>query len=359
MNPSKHERIRIIAAIARKDILDALRNRTLLALLIGTATLLMTAQMGPLLARLMQPNAIVLYSAESAPWIETVRENERLRVLQVDSRTELKTVLIEGQETRIGIDVPAGFDPSSGDSLPVFAAYWASEARLAETIAFVEAELTHSLDTLVTLSLQDERVYPPPDTGGQVAMAAMTFVLALTILGAVFTPTLMLEERRTGTLKALLVSPARHADIVYGEALTGLIYLFLCGAIILGLHARLIASWTPALIALLGTALMVVSIGLLLGVLFDDAMSVSAAGGPLLIFLLAPLFIRLAMPGRVPAWLNALFNALPSTRAAHLYQAAFTLDPASGAILADVGVLFLYTVMLLSMAIFRVRRRER
>lgn len=359
MNMSKHERIRIIAAIARKDILDALRNRTLLALLIGTATLLMTAQIGPLIAGLLQPNAIVLYSPEAAPWIETVRENDRLRVLEVDNRAALETALMEGQETRIGIEVPPGFDPSSGEALPVIAAHWASDARLAENIAFVEAELTRSLANLVSLELQVERIYPAPNTGGHLAMSAMTFVLALTILGAVFTPTLMVEERQTGTLKALLVSPARHADIVFGEALTGLVYLLMCGAIILGLQIRLIASWGPALIALAGTALMVVSIGLLLGVLFDDAMSVSAAAGPLFIFLLAPLFIRLAMPGRIPAWLDALFNALPSTRAAHLYQSAFTLRPAPSAILADVGVLLLFTVIFLFLAILRIRRRER
>ena len=359
MKPSKHERMRIIGAIARKDILDALRNRTLLALLIGTATLLMTAQIGPLISRLMQPNAIVLYSPEAATWIETVHENDRLRVLQVDQRATLETVLLEGQETRIGIVVPAGYDPSSGEALPVIAAHWASDARLSETISFIEAELTRSLDTLVTLELQEERLYPPADARGYLAMAAMTFVLALTILGAVFTPTLMVEERRTGTLKALLVSPARHADILFGEALTGVVYLLLCGAIVLGLHNRLIASWGPALAALVGTTLMVVSIGLLLGVFFDDAMSINAVAAPMLILLLAPLFARLVGSDRIPSWLNAAFNALPSTRAAHLYQTAFTLVPSPSGILADTAILLLYTAIFLALAILRTRQRER
>ncbi|MBN2556447.1 MAG: ABC transporter permease [Anaerolineales bacterium] len=359
MSHTTNERIRIIAAIARKDILDALRNRTLLALMIGTATLLMTAQIGPLISRLMQPNAIILYSPEAAPWIETVRENDCLRILQVDHRATLETVLLEDQETRIGIEVPAGYDPSSGEALPVIATHWASDARLSKTISFVEAEFTRSLGTLVTLELQEERLYPPADAGGNLAMAAMTFVLTLTILGAVFTPTLMVEEMRTGTLKALLVSPARHADILFGEALTGVVYLLLCGAIVLGLHNRLIASWGPALAALVGTTLLVVSIGLLLGVFFDDAMSINAVAGPLLVLLLAPLFIKLAAPDRVPAWLEAVFYALPSTRAAHLYQSAFTLSPPLAGILADSAVLLLYTIFFLVLAILGVRWRAR
>jgi len=359
MNPSYKERIRIIAAVARKDILDALRNRTLLALLIGTATLLLSAQIAPLLARLMQPNAVVLYSVETSPWIETVRESTRLRVQEVNSRAAFEIALTEGQDTRIGIEVPPGFDPASGEPLPVVAAYWAADARLAENITLVEAELTRTFGTLVNLELQDERIYARLDSGGYPAMATMTFVLALTILGAVFTPTLMVEERQTGTLKALLISPARHADILLGKALTGLVYLLGCGAIVLGLQIRLIASWGPALAALVGTTLLVVSLGLLLGVFFDDPMSINAVAGPIFILLLSPLFARLLAPDRIPAWLETVFNALPSTRAAHLYASAFTPSPPPGVILAESAVLLLYTAIFLVLAILRVRRQDR
>jgi ABC-2 type transport system permease protein len=60
-------------------------------------------------------------------------------------------------------------------------------------------------------------------------MFAVTIMLTMGIL---LVPTLMLEEKQTRTMDALLVSPASISQVVIGKAIAGFFYILVTAAIV-------------------------------------------------------------------------------------------------------------------------------
>jgi hypothetical protein len=61
------ERVRIVWAIAAKDIVDALKNRTILSVVLRMATLMFSAQAFPALLKLSATPRAVVYDAGNPP----------------------------------------------------------------------------------------------------------------------------------------------------------------------------------------------------------------------------------------------------------------------------------------------------
>ncbi len=78
-------------------------------------------------------------------------------------------------------------------------------------------------------------------------------------------PHLMLEERQTKTMDALLTSPASPGQVVLGKALAGFFYILIIGGLALVLFSAFIVNWPMALVAFLGYALFAIGLGLLVG----------------------------------------------------------------------------------------------
>jgi len=110
-------------------------------------------------------------------------------------------------------------------------------------------------------------VYTEEESSGYAFLGTASILIAVTMLGLVATPNLIMDERHSGTLDAVLLSPASHGQLVLGKGVAGLLYASVAGAVALGLNAALVTRWDLALLTLLLHAAFVVALGLLFGVL--------------------------------------------------------------------------------------------
>ncbi|NIV39073.1 MAG: hypothetical protein GWN58_59555, partial [Anaerolineae bacterium] len=84
------ERMRIIWAIAAKDIVDAIKNKTVITIVLGMATMMLSVQAFPLLLKLSATPRAIVYDAgtppdSASPLISAMAEDGRYRITEVDS----------------------------------------------------------------------------------------------------------------------------------------------------------------------------------------------------------------------------------------------------------------------------------
>ncbi len=201
----------------------------------------------------------------------------------------------------MGLVIPAGFDQAVERGEPIqlkgYFVHWMRPTEADEMRAFFEDKLTELVGQSVRIHTDGNAAYPQPASGGHPFMVAMNLVLAIvTICGAVV-PYLMIEEKETHTVDALLVSPASIGQVVTGKALAGAFFGLTAAGVALAFNPRLVVHWeVAALTALCGTAF-AVSLGLLLGSLFDNPQTMNLWFGGVLV----------AFSGSVPwgqVWLN-------------------------------------------------------
>ena len=95
-----------------------------------------------------------------------------------------------------------------------------------------------------------------------VAYLMIYFVFSTALL---LIPHLMLEEKQTKTLDALMTSPASPGQVVLGKALAGFFYILVIGGLGMILFSLYIVHWGLALSAFLGYALLAIGLGLAVG----------------------------------------------------------------------------------------------
>ncbi len=81
--------VRIILAVARKDVTEALKNRTLLVITLGVLMLMLT---GPVLSMLISRNqpVLVIYDPADTGIFQAMEERDDLRLVQVDSQRQME-----------------------------------------------------------------------------------------------------------------------------------------------------------------------------------------------------------------------------------------------------------------------------
>ena len=108
------ERARIIWAIASKDILDAIKNRTVITIVLGMAMMMLSAQAFPLLLKLSATPRAVVYDAGTppdgtSPLIATLAEDGHYRITEVDSQQAMESALANLNAEVLGLVIPSGF----------------------------------------------------------------------------------------------------------------------------------------------------------------------------------------------------------------------------------------------------------
>ena len=303
---------RMIWAIARKDMLDVLRNRsTLMALLTPIflaaiywiVTIVMTDKVTTLVAYNPGKSALVSpamlstgdkWNVIDAPSADAVRQ-------MVDSNT---------QNAVVGVVLPADVDAQMrAGGHPAVQVYFHS-AKYGEFSQQV------FVATLVAASQQIGQQPPPiavrttllqlpPDQkeGQPVDMAKrlgslfgmVALLVGLISTGLMLLPSLLVEEKEKKTLRMILASPASYGDVIAGKLLVGFLYTVILSAFLL-LTARMPQEALPVMILfmLLGAVLFLL-VGLVLGAWSKTGTEVNTYGS--VIFMVALLPIILNMPG--------------------------------------------------------------
>lgn len=351
--------LRTVWAITAKDVVDAAQNRVFLSVVFGALLLALTRSgLAALVPSGPLPVLIVVDQGDEA-WAEALQEQGRVRAYSVPTTAAMREGLAEpGSQGVLGVVIPAGLRAAPGDA--VLAGYYAHQADargVAELASLAGEAIGTLLGRSVRLETAGHAVYPP--TGGnEPFMESALFVIAVLAVTTFLVPYLMVEEKETHTIDALLLSPAGAGEIVAGKALAGVTYGLLAGGVLLATSQRLIVHWQVALAALAGSVALGVGLGLLLGLSFATVQSMSLWSGLIMFLLMAPMLLGMFTGAALSPAVTQVARWVPTSLLARGFRAAFweTVPPQAWAWL---GGACLWAAPLYAWAAWRLRRLSR
>jgi ABC-2 type transport system permease protein len=316
--------VRIILAIARKDIMDALRNSYVVFILIMPLGLSlffnMTTPDSGQDARLN----IVIYDEGQSRLVELLEANRAVKLIRATSAADVQAQVKDGE--LVGVALPAGFDDAvQAGETPELSVYYSGRRRISGQ---QEAALREILDdalrgvagqarpaVLVPVDvLASEEESAGPAASLDHFYLVLLLVMSLGIAGIFVVPTLLVEEKEKRTLQAILVSPASTLDVVAGKALVGLFYSLLLAILILVLNDGLVGNVVVTVLAVVLGALVLVLVGLLMGAALNGSTQVNIWSSIVLFALLVPTIFL--MPPQPPAPVSTIVRLLPTSHMA-------------------------------------------
>ncbi|NIM96459.1 MAG: ABC transporter permease subunit [Anaerolineales bacterium] len=357
------EQIRITWAIARKDIADAIKNKTTISIAVGVALLMLSAQAMPLLLKLRsEPRAVYFDEGESVQ-MDGILKSREVVLSKASSLEELESTLGESSGALLGLVIPANFDQAAevGEQIELdgFFVHFAGASDKTKAVAYFEQELSERIGIAVKINHEENIVYPGLESDGQPFMVSLSMIVVILTIGALLVPILMMEEKEKHTMEALMVSPASYSQIVAGKAVAGLFYCITAAAVVLLMNFLMINLWGLALLAVLAGALFTVAIGLLLGTVLDNPVTLNLWLGVMLIILLIPVFLAQVMGSRLPEAVSALIPWLPSMAMSKVLRISFSRSFPLDAVLLNLAIIAGFAVVTLALVVWRVRRMDR
>lgn len=307
----------LVTAIARKDVIDAIRHRYLL-------TALVTPLFVALLFRVMLPNfnsrdlfTVVVHDAGGSGLVAELRKTEQIKVVEAATADAVASE-VEKRKAVGGLAVPVNFDADLfAGKQPELTVYLNKETSVLGTGAFrrLVEQLVRAFAKqpdpakLVWTDVQKETSDPIRDgTGFEQMLLPLLLILALGMIGVLVVPLLIVEEKEKYTLDFLLSSPASLQEIIAGKALTGVVYTLLIAGVLLGINRQFIRSWPLTILTMLLGMLFVVGVGLVIGSVLQNTMQVNTWASFVLILLLGPSFPSLG----ITAWFDKAMRFIPT-----------------------------------------------
>jgi len=166
---------RIIWAIVRKDVVDAIRDKTIQGVMLGILIMMLTGRVHPLITGLSDDRTLIVYDEGQSRTILQLRKQEHVRLGRATSLDEMQALVGTAADVRLGLVLPAGFDQAVAEgSAPVLTAYavhWAKASEVEELRAFFERALSEMTGEPISVHVSPDRVYPPPDGQGFSSLA--------------------------------------------------------------------------------------------------------------------------------------------------------------------------------------------
>lgn len=302
MNPG------VVAAITRKDVVDAIRNRYLLTALI---TPLFLAVLFRFLFPVDNPRnvlTVVVHDSGNSAMVAELRKIPQIGVVDAGS-ADATASEVEKRKAIGGLVVPANFDADvTGGKQPELTVYLNNKKTIFEQAAFrrlldQQIKLLLNRPEPVRLVWTEVPKETNEQSGGGVGLAQMLLplllIMTLGMIGSMVVPLLLVEEREKRTLDFLLASPASLKEIVAGKALTGVLYTVLISGLLLAFNRQFVGNWLWTSVTILLGLVFVVAVGLLMGSFLNNSMQVNTWAGSVLLVLLAPSFPSLGLPSFV------------------------------------------------------------
>jgi ABC-type Na+ efflux pump permease subunit len=351
--------LRIILAITSKDVLDALKNKTIVSQLLSALILSAFFTIMPLFSDTGTPQVFLADDGHSS-FMNKIESSDKLNVRLYDSVEEMKTDFIKRADRQLALVLPTDFDQIiANGSVPQVQGYalnWVSEKAIAEKKAIIQSILAEIIGSPVQISMVGGKLYMLPDSNGGLLEAAGIVVILLTT-GMLLVPNLLLEEKHARTMEALLVSPANSNQIAIAKTLVGFFYVSIYAILVVAANGYIILQWGVSLTDLTLTALVSVSVGLLLGILIDNRQRLIITTQILLIPLVIPILLRI-ISDIVPSWLSVIIRWIPSAVMFDLLRISFSNQSALNQILPRMGILIITFLSMFWISAWQLRRRE-
>lgn len=359
--------IRIVLAIAAKDLKDAIRDgRVLLPLLmpLGLGIIYNVA-----MPDVQKPTVTVaISSAGSTRLPDALRavagSSVNLKFMELSSAAEVKNQ-VESKKADVGLLVPARFDADvAAGSAPHLSVVRPSGLPTNGAIYVVSA-LDGALRTMAgqqppavvdseTVAVPRDSTTTMLDVGVRKYLVLGTLIMLVAMIAIYVLPILLTEEYEKKTADALLLV-ADQVDVVAAKVAVGLIYIALSVPLLL-----LVTGLAPANPLLFGSALAFLSVtllgaGLLLGALVRSVNQLNTWSGiPLLLVIMPVFFVGIGLP----QWTDMVMSALPGSQAMKLLVDGLSGQALYGNWMLSFAVIAAWAVVIYAVMIRTLSRRE-
>ena len=357
------ENIRILWAITRKDILEAVRNKNTITVLLSVLFIVVMYRLLPGFEQGDSVPKVLLYDSGESALVVALENSQAIDVYTgYHSAEDMKHYLANGQVPELGLVIPTGYDQAleAGEEAVVegFVLYWVDAGDILELKRLVETEASKLMGAPVKIKISGERVYLWPDSGGIGVLTGLGLGFVVLMTGMIMPPHLMLEEKQTHTMDVLMVSPAQAGHVVLAKALTGLFYSLLAVGVTFAVNFNQIANWPLALLTAFCGSLFAVSLGLLLGTALENRQQLILWGWVLLVPLMLPMMLSLLDDLLPEIWLR-IFDWVPTVVMFKLFRACFTNQADWITWLSKSGYLLLWAGGILLVVGWLIRRQDR
>jgi ABC-type Na+ efflux pump permease subunit len=368
--------LRIVFAIWKKDLVDAAVNLRLLASI--AMPVFMSVLFGALFGGLRGgdvpaslvggpgPASVVpVYDAGESQIPQLLDASESFDVRFVASPEEMKNALVDGH-LNAGLILPPGFDAALMEggqpALQLMVNPQQGDGGMA-----LQAWLTHALWERTNQPFPSvvviETLAPkgPSSLSQRQEQMALWLVMSLVTAGVYVVPALLVEEKQSRTLNAVLTTPAGYGELVLAKAGVGLIYSLLSSGLILALNEGMGNNVGLVIGAVFLGALVLVGLGLLLGGLFDDMSALNTWGTVAMLVLMLPG----ALHGLLVSGLFRLsvlqwgLRPLPTYHVLEAVYAALSDQIVPERITLNLALLAGMAISLFCLVVVRLRRRAR
>jgi len=361
--------LRIVLTIAAKDSLDAIQNKTLLAVFVGLIIMVLSTQALPLLLKIDPISKAVIYDPGASTILKKFKSSSQFEVNKGSSQQEMETMLSEAPETLLGLVIPEDFDQrlaanhvsQANDPLVLtgFVMHWASFNEIRRLQLFFEQQLSELTGSPVRIQISANRVFPQPDADGQPFMTALMLVLVILIMGSFLVPFLISEEKERHTMEALLVSPAGITQIITGKALAGTLYSLVSGGVLMILYRGMIVHWGLALLTAVCGTLVAVGLGLLIGSIVDNSQTTMAVASAILVAMLLPVMFMVMTSTAWPKPIQIILSWIPSVALVNLFRISFSGSVAADGIISNLGIVLGFSLVFYLLVVWKLRRLDR
>lgn len=357
------QKLRIIWAIAAKDIVEALRNKNALAVILSALFVVIAYRLLPILGASSEPATVLAYDYGQSSLVEMLHTSTQIGLYTGYASPEhLKRLLAEGEVPELGLIIPADFNQTlAAGREPILTGYvntWVGDRDAHDLEQIVENEIIALLGAPVDIQIADQKVALQPNSGGLGVTMGIALVFVTLMTGMLVPTHLILEEKQTKTLDVLMVSPATPMQIVLGKALTGLFYALLGCGVGLAMSFPLINHGGLIALTAVGGALFSVALGLCLGALFETRQEVTLWSWGIILPLFIPMFLSL-LEELFPAGLVRAAQWLPSVALLHLFRTSFASDITASDWTAQLILVYASAALTLVLVTWLVRRADR
>lgn len=350
----------IIWTIAVKDVVDALKNRLVVSLIVMAAVVMLMPKLLPYIFE--QPVTVLpVYDLGESSLIIELQDTPALSVLRVDSEEEFAQALCGGMYPEIGLVLPPEFDHSitSGGQVQVQGyVCWSKRFQVAELQPKLEQEISQSLGAPVSIHSDGNFVYIPSEGVFLPRIAAINSVVVMLAIGIVLVPNLLFEEKQTKTMQALLVSPASINQVVIGKAMAGLFYILVTALVVFLIAWEDVTHWGIVVLFVVIGGVFSVALGLVLGSLYEKPQDIAGWTMVLLVFFIGGVLLKM-IGLELPAIVLSALTWLPSVALVDIFRMALVERFSPQHLWFDVGVVFVISVLLYALVVWQVRRSDR
>jgi hypothetical protein len=340
--------LRIILAIAWKDILQGWKNKVILSSIITSLFLVIFYAYLPDLTRSDELPLLLIYDKS-----ETIDKDEFLnfeifRVRLVTDEKDFLFFLRDTESPSLGVAFDEGFSKSvSGTKLVLsgYYPYWMNESQISELTSSAEKELSALWGSEIEIKFTGNIIYPIMDNYayGKTFLTTSGLLIQLTLMGLSMAPQLIVEEKETRTLQAVMVSPARLSHFILGKGIAVIFYSLLTAAISFIFIGPLVIHWGLLIPILLLVMLALITPGILLGALLKSKKQISIWIWVVFIPTLLPLFLSVVRI--LPDSLLKIIDWWPTVVISRMLRLGFTYQPNISAYLIEAIYLVLLSVI--------------